>query len=97
MSLKVVTNQEKLEVSSENDLLTSLDVDELEVLADVKLGLSSQARLDAVACSQLPRQSHPAEEAKELDQLLAKLDQLTILKTRRCYRVSSYKPKPVQE
>ncbi|MCC7335680.1 MAG: hypothetical protein IT422_11315 [Pirellulaceae bacterium] len=84
MSLKVVTNQEKLEVSSENDLLTSLDVDELEALADVKLGLSSQARLDELLAVN-SQGKITGEEAKELDQLLAKLDQLTILKTRARY------------
>jgi len=46
------------------DILTSMNVDELEALADAKLATSSQARLD---------------------QLLAKIDQLTILKTRARY------------
>ncbi len=71
-------------MSRENDLLTSLDVDELEALADVKLGSSSQARLDELLAVNSQGEI-TGEEAKELDQLLAKLDQLTILKTRARY------------
>ncbi len=71
-------------MSSENDLLTSLDVDELEALADVKLGPSSQARLDELLAVNTQGQIS-GDESKELDQLLAKIDQLTILKTRARY------------
>jgi hypothetical protein len=66
------------------DILTSMNVDELEALADAKLATSSQARLDQLLAENSDRQLSDAE-AKELDQLLAKIDQLTILKTRARY------------
>lgn len=71
-------------MSSGNEILTSLDVDELEALADAKLGPSSQARLDQLLAANSQGQIF-GEEAKELDHLLAKIDQLTILKTRARY------------
>jgi hypothetical protein len=66
------------------DILTSMNVDELKALADAKLATSSQARLDQLLAENSDRQLSDAE-AKELDQLLAKIDQLTILKTRARY------------
>lgn len=73
-----------LDVSNGNEILTSMDVDELEALADSKLAPSSQARLDQLLAENSERQLS-GDEAKELDRLLAKIDQLTILKTRARY------------
>ncbi len=69
------------------DILTSMSVDELEALADAKLAPSSQARLDHLLTENSTRQLS-GDEAKELDQLLAKIDQLTILKTRARYTLN---------
>jgi hypothetical protein len=71
-------------VNNGNEILTSLDVDELEALADAKLAPSSQAKLDQLLAINSQGQLS-GDEAKELDQLLAKIDQLTILKTRARY------------
>lgn len=68
-------------MSSQTDILESLNIEELEALADSKLAPSAQQRLDEL----LTRNSElllGGEEAKDLDQLLAKVDQLNILKTR---------------
>lgn len=66
------------------DILTSMNLEELEALADAKLAPSSQARLDQLLAENSAHQLS-GDEAKELDQLLAKIDQLTILKTRARY------------
>ena len=66
------------------ELLTSLDIDELEALADSKLAPSAQDRLsDLLARNSDGKLS--GDEAKELDLLIARSDQLTILKTRARY------------
>ena len=73
-----------LGVNNGNEILTSLDINELEALADSKLAPSSQANLDQLLDINSQGQLS-VDEAKELDQLLAKIDQLTILKTRARY------------
>ncbi|HQX49991.1 MAG TPA: hypothetical protein PLR25_08790 [Planctomycetaceae bacterium] len=68
-------------MNNSSELLTSLDIDELEALADSKLAPSAQERLSDL----LARNSDgklTGDEAKELDLLIARGDQLTILKTR---------------
>lgn len=67
-----------------NEILTSLDVDELEALADAKLAPSAQAMLDELLVTN-SQGKLSGDKARELDQLLAKIDQLTILKTRARY------------
>lgn len=66
------------------ELLIGLTDDELEALADSALAPSAQARLDELlkrnTCGQLA-----ADEQGELESLLARVDQLTILKTRARY------------
>lgn len=69
------------------DILTSMSEDELEALADSKLAPSSQARLDHLLTENSARQLS-GDESKELDQLLAKIDQLRILKTRARYTLN---------
>ena len=71
-------------MSSDVEILTSLDFDELEALADSNLAPSAQSRLDELLAKNSER-TLIGEEARELDQLLSKIDQLTILKTRARY------------
>ena len=68
----------------DQDCLKGLNVDELEALASCKLAVTEQNRLDDLVArnTELPL-SH--EEITGLDDLLAKADQLTILKTRARY------------
>ena len=71
-------------MNNSSELLTSLDIDELEALADSKLAPSAQERLSDL----LARNSNGkliGDEAKELDLLIARGDQLTILKARARY------------
>jgi hypothetical protein len=67
-----------------SELLVGLSDEELEALADSLLAPSAQARLDEL----LERNSAhelAADEEAELDHLLARVDHLTILKTRARY------------
>lgn len=71
-------------MSNDPELLVGLSDDELEALADSMRAPSAQARLDDL----LGRNAgNPlaANEQTELDRLLARVDQLTILKTRARY------------
>ena len=65
----------------ESEILIGLSVDELEALAESLLAPVEQARLDDLLASKKTRQL-TIDESKELDQILKKVDQLTILKTR---------------
>ncbi len=71
-------------MSDEMQLLSDLSHEELEALADSLLAPAAQNRLNDLlernAASQLS-----SLEQQELDGLLAKVDQLTILKTRARY------------
>lgn len=74
-------------VASERDdpeLLLELTEEELRALAESKLAPVHQARLDELLVRQ-KQETLSAEEAAELDQLLAQVDQLNILKTRARY------------
>jgi hypothetical protein len=71
-------------MSDETQLLTDLSQEELEALADSFLAPAAQERLNNL----LKRNAESrlsANEQQELDGLLAKVDQLTILKTRARY------------
>jgi hypothetical protein len=85
------SNQEggrsKQEMSSNSELLVGLSVEELEALADSMLAPSAQARLDDLLGRQKQKQLAEGEE-RELDGLLQKVDQLTILKTRARYTLN---------
>jgi len=71
-------------MKNSSELLTSLDIDELEALADSKLAPSAQNRLsDLLAKNNDGKLT--GDEAKELDLLFARGDQLTILKARARY------------
>jgi hypothetical protein len=66
------------------EILIGLSTGELEALADSVLAPSAQARLDEL----LGRNSQSqldASEVSELDRLLKRVDQLTVLKTRAKY------------
>ena len=68
-------------MSSDSEILVGLSQDELEALADSILVPSAQSRLDDLLERNAEGQLS-ANEQLELDRLLAKVDQLTILKTR---------------
>ena len=69
---------------SNSELLVGLSHEELEALADSMLVPSAQSRLDDLLERNAQGQLGPDEEA-ELDLLLTRVDQLTILKTRAKY------------
>jgi len=71
-------------MNNESELLVGMSDDELEALADGKLAPSAQTRLDELLVRN-GRNQLSADEQSELDGLLARVDQLTILKTRARY------------
>ena len=71
-------------MSGDSDLLVGLSQEELEALADSMLVPSAQSRLDELL-EQNARGLLGNDEQLELDRLLARVDQLTILKTRAKY------------
>lgn len=71
-------------MTCDSELLVGLSDDELEALADSMLAPSPQARLDELVERNVENQL-AADEQAELDRLLARVDQLTILKTRARY------------
>jgi hypothetical protein len=71
-------------MNSDSEVLVGLSHDELEALADSILAPSAHSRLDDL----LERNAENrlgTDEQRELDKLLARVDQLTILKTRARY------------
>ena len=64
-----------------SELLIGLSNDELEALADSVLAPSAQARMSDLI-ERIGENRLDSAERLELDRLLAKVDQLTILKTR---------------
>ncbi|MBI2478201.1 MAG: hypothetical protein HYV60_06035 [Planctomycetia bacterium] len=71
-------------MSDGSELLVGLTDDELDALADSMLAPSAQVRLDELLKRNVDQQLAPKEQA-ELDRHLARVDQLTILKTRARY------------
>jgi hypothetical protein len=71
-------------MSSDSELLVGLSYDELEALADSMLAPSAQRRLDDLLERNVEKRL-AADEHLELDRLLTRVDQLTILKTRARY------------
>lgn len=80
----VKRSEGQINVNSNSELLTSLDFDELEALADSKLAPSAQDRLSELLAKNNDGKL-TGDEAKELDLLISRSDQLTILKTRARY------------
>jgi len=66
------------------DLLTNMSRAELEALAASRLAVASQTRLDGLLAQQNAGTLNQ-DELAELDELLAQIDQLTLLKTRARY------------
>jgi hypothetical protein len=71
-------------MSSTSELLTGMSVEELAALADSLLAPSAQTRLDDLL-AQRKEKPLSAQEEGELDSLLQKTDQLTILRSRARY------------
>ena len=71
-------------MSRDSELLVGLSDDELEALADSMLAPSAQAQLGELLRRNAGNQLG-ADERDELDRLLARADQLTVLKTRARY------------
>lgn len=69
---------------NDSELLVGLSDEELEALADGMLAPSAQARLDELMARNAVGAASN-DEQRELDGLLARIDQLTILKTRARY------------
>ena len=66
------------------ELLSDLNHEELEALANSRLAPNTQTQLNALLAQQKQANLSTSEE-EELDRLLAQIDQLTILKTRARY------------
>lgn len=72
------------EVSSDSELLTGLSVGELEALAEGMLAPAIQERLNELIAQSKERRLASSEQV-ELDRLLTRADQLTLVKTRARY------------
>lgn len=71
-------------VTLDQEHLVGLSIDELNALAACKLAIADQTRLDELVAKNA-ESSLCTDEQTELDDFLAKADQLTILKTRARY------------
>ena len=71
-------------MTNDPELLVGLSDQELDALADSVLAPSAQVRLDELL-ERNAEQRLSTDERAELDLLLARVDQLTILKTRARY------------
>ena len=71
-------------MNDDPEMLIGLSPGELEALSDSLLAPSAQIRLDALLARHAQHQLEGAEVA-ELDRLLERVDQLTVLKTRARY------------
>ncbi|MDF5726038.1 MAG: hypothetical protein PUP91_37455 [Rhizonema sp. PD37] len=69
------------------EILTGLNLNELQALAETALALRDQAQLDDLLARMQENQLSPDETAT-LDCLLARVDQLNILKTRAKYTLN---------
>ena len=76
-------------MTKDSELLVGMSEGELEALADGKLAPSAQSRLDELLVRN-SRNQLTGDEQSELDGLLAKVDQLTILKTRARYTLRQH-------
>ena len=76
-------------MSNDPEMLVGLSAAELEALSDSLLAPSAQARLDELLARNAQQQL-AAPEVDELDRLLERVDQLTILKTRARYTLQHH-------
>ncbi len=72
---------------SDPELLTDLNREELEALAESKIALETQTQLDDLLQKQ-EKQTLSDAENSQLENILAQIDQLTILKTRAKYTLN---------
>lgn len=77
-------------MNGDSELLTGLSIEELEALANSLLAPTPQGRLDELLARRNEKPLSGDEEI-ELDRLLQRADQLTILKTRARYTLSQAK------
>ena len=68
-------------MAENSELLTGLSDDEMEALAESKLAPASQNQLEALLARNADGQL-PSDDQVELDRILARIDQLNILKAR---------------
>ncbi len=71
-------------MNEDPEILIGLSTGELEALADSLLAHSAQARLDELL-GRYSQSQLETSEVSELDRLLERVDQLTVLKTRAKY------------
>ena len=71
-------------MTNDPEILLNIGVDELEALADGMLAPSAQSRLNELLARNADGQLDAAEQS-EIDRLLERIDQLTVLKTRARY------------
>jgi hypothetical protein len=71
-------------INNDPEILVGLSTGELEALSESLLAPSAQARLDELLLRNVQHQLD-ASEVSELDRLLERVDQLTVLKTRAKY------------
>jgi len=76
-------------MQSDVELLTSLSDEELEALANSTLAPASQDRLDKLLAKNADNELDDTGQA-ELECLLARVDQLTIVKTRARYTLRQH-------
>jgi hypothetical protein len=76
-------------MNNDPEMLVGLSAGELEALSDCLLAPSAQARLDELLDRNAQKQLESPEMA-ELDRLLERVDQLTVLKTRARYTLQHH-------
>lgn len=79
-----LTNQSVVD----SELLTNLSVDELQALVEIKLSTNTQTELDDLLKRNTENQLS-TDESVTLNDLLTKIDQLNILKTRARYTLNN--------
>ena len=77
-------------MNNDPEMLVGLSVGELEALSDSLLAPSAQARLDQLLARNAEKQLEALELA-ELDRLLERVDQLTVVKTRARYTLQHHR------
>ncbi len=76
-------------MNDDPEILVGLSTGELEALSESLLAHSAQARLDDLLARNAQSQLQ-APEVSELDRLLERVDQLTVLKTRARYTLQHH-------
>jgi hypothetical protein len=77
-------------MNNDLEMLVGLSSGELEALSDCLLAPSAQARLDELLARNAQHELEAAE-VSELDRLLERVDQLTVLKTRARYTLQHHR------